>query len=201
MESVLQQGFFQGYLEVLGNDLLCETLGTKTFSLILEKKKNSFHKPLDAVLFEFFDEVFQKKYGKLGSEGIARSAGRLAFKVYKDKIPVFVERGSIENRLLPFAEKIGGALQDLLNELNQQAFTNLGMERIVQDNTWLLKGNLCLPKGMLLQVGDQQFFMGMLESMLEWMDSRHVFQVDQKTELREQQSGKIELLISVKRYD
>ncbi len=201
MELVLQQGFLQGYLEVLGNDLLCDILGGKTPSFIVEKKKESFTEPLDPDFFEFFDKTLQKKYGKLTSEGIARSAGRLAFKAYKDAIPVLVERGSIENRLLPFSEKISGALQDLLDELNANAFAALRMERVAQDNTWLYKGHLYLPKGMFLQVGDQQFFMGMLESMLEWLDSRHGFQVDQKANLQEQQSGKIDLLISVKRYD
>ncbi|MHB8807982.1 MAG: hypothetical protein ACYC59_10430 [Anaerolineaceae bacterium] len=201
MELVLQQGFLQGYLEVLGNDLLCDILGGKTPSFIVEKKKKSFTEPLDPDFFEFFDKTLQKKYGKLTSEGIARSAGRLAFKAYKDAIPVLVERGSIENRLLPFSEKISGALQDLLDELNANAFAALRMERVAQDNTWLYKGRLCLPKGMFLQVGDQQFFMGMLESMLEWLDSRHGFQVDQKANLQEQRSGKIDLLISVKRYD
>jgi hypothetical protein len=201
MELVLQQGFFQGYLEVLGNDLLCEILGAETPPFILEKRKNSLNKPLDPVFFVFFDEAFRKKYGKLGSEGIARSAGRLAFNGYKDAIPVLVKCGLIENRLLPFAEKIGGTLQDFLDELNEQAFSSLRMERVVQDNTWLLKGKLCLPKGTLLQVGDQQFFIGMLESLLEWMDSRHVFQVEQKAGLQEQKSGKIDLLVSVKRYD
>lgn len=201
MELVLQQGFLQGYLEVLGNDLLCDILGGKTPSFIVEKKKESFTEPLDPDFFEFFDKTLQEKYGKLGSEGIARSAGRLAFKVYKDAIPVLVERGSIENRLLPFSEKISGALQDLLDELNAHAFAALSMERVTQDNTWLYKGHLCLPKGMFLQVGNQQFFMGMLESMLEWLDSRHGFQVDQKASLQEQRSGKIDLLISVKKYD
>lgn len=201
MELVLQQGLFQGYLEVLGNNVLCTMLGTKTPSVLVENKIKTFTEPLDSDFFELFDKTLQKKYGKLGSEGIARSAGRLAFKGYKDTIPVLVERGSIENRLLPFSEKISGALQDLMDELNADSFAALRMERVAQDNTWLYKGHLCLPKGMFLQVGDQQFFMGMLESMLEWMDSRHGFQIDQKASLQEQRSGKINLLISVKRYD
>ncbi len=201
MELVLQQGFFQGYLEVLGNDLLCEILGKKAPSFVIKKKKDSFTDPLDPDFFEFFNQALQNKYGKLSSEGIARSAGRLAFKVYKDAIPVFVERGSIENRLLPFSEKISGALQDLLTELNAHAFTALSMETVAQNNTWLYQGHLCLPKAMLLQVGDQQFFMGMLESMLEWMDSRHGFQVEQKASFQQQQSGNINFLISVKRFD
>jgi hypothetical protein len=201
MELVLQQGLFQGYLEVLGNNVLCTMLGTKMPSVLVENKIKTFTEPLDPDFFELFDKTLKIKYGKLGSEGIARSAGRLAFKGYKDDIPVLVERGSIENRLLPFSEKINGALQDLLKELNTHAFTVLKMERVIKDNTWLYQGHFCFPKGMFLQVGDQQFFIGMLESMLEWMDSRHGFQIDQKTSPQEHQSGKIDLLISVKRYD
>lgn len=201
MESVLQRGFFQGYDEVLGSAELSATLGEKSFSLIQEKKQEDYQKPFDPLFFEFFDEALRKRYGILASEGIARSAGRLAFKAYKDQMQVFVARGSVENRLLPFTEKIGGTLQDFLLELNTRSFTDLTLRWNVQKNAWSLKGNLLLPRGMLLQVGGQQFLIGLLESMLEWLDSRHSFQIDQLVSLGDNSTGQVDLMVSVKKFD
>lgn len=201
MQPALQQGFFRGYLEVLGAELLHEAVGEESFSLILEKKEGSFDEPFDAQFFVFFDEALQKRYGIVASRGIARLAGRLAFKVYKDGIPIFVERGTVENRLLPFVEKITAVLQDLIRLLKEDALADLVTRHITQDDAWAVEGTIRLPNGRFLQVGDQQFFMGMLESMLEWMDSRHMFQVSRKTDSAEFQSDEINLLVSGKRFD
>ena len=198
IEAVLQQGFIQGYMEVLGKDLFCEILDSDIPDC-LQEANLSLNKPLDPVFFQRLDENMLQKYGKQGAEGIARSAGRLAFKGYQYAIPTLIERGSIEKRLLPLAEKIGNALQDLLHELNALKFSNLNLKRNTEENIWLVDGTFLQPEGIFLQAGNQQFFMGMLESMLEWMDSRHQFQVEQST--APQNNGELHLKISVRRLD
>ena len=198
IETVLQQGFIQGHMEVLGKDLLCEILDSNVPDC-LQETNVSLNKPLDADFFQHLDENLFQKYGKQGAEGIARSAGRLAFKGYKDTISTLVEHGSIEKRLLPFAEKIGNALQNFLLALNSHALTDLALQRNAKENIWLIDGNILPPAGTFLQAGNQEFFMGMLESMLEWMDSRHQFQVEQAA--ASQKSGEMHLKISVRRLD
>ncbi len=198
IEAVLQQGFIQGYMEVLGKDLFCEILDSDIPDC-LQEANISLNKPLDPVFFQRLDENMLQKYGKQGAEGIARSAGRLAFKGYKHDIPILIKHGSIEKRLLPFAEKIGNALQDFLDELNTLTFTNLTLQRNAKENNWLVDGTILQPAGIFLRSGNRQFFMGMLESMLEWMDSRHQFQVEQSA--APQNNSEIQLKISVRRLD
>ncbi len=201
IKMVLQQGFLQGYSEVLGNELLSEIVGAEFPNMMEEKKSSTLEESLEPAFFQHLDEALLLKYGKPSAKGIARSAGRLAFKGYKDALPILVEHGSIEKRLLPFSEKIGGSLQDFLHELNENALTDLQIQRNAMENNWFIDGKILQPEGAFLSIGDQQFFIGILESLLEWLDSRHQFQVEQYTPSQENPLIEIHLQISVRKLD
>ena len=201
IKMVLQQGFLQGYSEVLGNELLSEIAGTEFPNIMVEKKSSTLEEPLKPTFFQHLEEALLLKYGKPSAKGIARSAGRLAFKGYKDTLPILVEHGSIEKRLLPFSEKIGGSLQDFLHELNENALTDLQIQRNAMENSWFIDGKVLQPEGAFLSIGDQQFFIGVLESLLEWLDSRHQFQVEQYPPSQENPLTEIHLQISVRKLD
>ena len=198
IDSILQYGFFQGFLEALGKDSLNDVCGKESFSSILEKKKGKFLDPFSPHFFEFFDQRLKQKYSEVSSEGIARCAGRFAFKIYKDELQVFVEGGLLENRLLPFDEKMDRTLRNFLQELNIAEFGELNLPAQEKEDCWRIYGKLLFPKGFVLQVGNQQFLIGVLESMLDWIDSRFSYHVAQQGTHADIASGKIDLLISLK---
>jgi hypothetical protein len=127
--------------------------------------------------------------------GIAHTAGRLAFRSYKDGIPVLEECGKVEQRLLPFSEKITNALQMFMGVLKDQDISDMAVKYDRIHNTWVLEGSVLPGYGSFIRFGEQHFFMGVIESLLEWMDSRHAFQITQEPST---QSQKDELAFTIR---
>lgn len=200
MEKSLQVGYLNGFLEVLGKTILHDTLSDCKRAEILQDGQICVSDALPPSFFLDMDNLLRAEYGMLGSRGIAYVAGKIAFKYYKDSVDIFVERGKIENRLLPFGEKISMVLQEFFAKLKQIEVADLIPIRNAQENSWVVQG-LGLPKGNMFQTGDQYFLIGVLVSMLEWLDSRHSFRVQQNGTAAAIQTGKVELYLKVKRFE
>jgi len=201
MDLILQQGFLNGFYEILGAQLLQDILGSTDYAACFEKSKIIISKPLPASLFKSMDNALKIKYGERSYMGITHSAGRLAFKTYKDKFPSLIECGSIEKRLQPFGEKISGTLNAFIGILNELDLSHIKMVSETKYQNWQLTGNIKLPEGEILQIGQQHFLMGVLENLLEWIDSRHTFGVEQRSNLQAVERGMVNLLISIKQID
>jgi len=201
MNIFLQEGFLNGFYEILGPDVLHEMLGSADYAVCFNEGKVLNSELLPVSFYENMAHALQRKLGEKSFAGIAHSAGRMAFKTYKDAFPALVECGSIEKRLLPFAEKINGALNAFIGILNEATTSQM---RLVADETkqvWHLTGTITLPQGELLQIGQQHFLIGVLENLLEWIDSRHTFWIDQQSDALAFQQGLVDLHISLKQID
>ncbi|HAF63084.1 MAG TPA: hypothetical protein DCK95_12290 [Anaerolineaceae bacterium] len=201
MDMILQYGLLNGFLEVLGTQALHEVLPSQQTSQIVRGNELILKDSLPAYFFSDMNEAMIARYGSAAAQGIAHVAGRLAFQSYKDDIPVLVECGKLENRLLPFAEKITATLRVFLKMLRDQEIADIVVVRNVVHNNWSLEGPVLPTNAPFIQVGEQHSFMGILESLLEWMDSRHAFQVVQKEATSSPQQHNLAFLISVTSFD
>jgi len=199
MDITLQQGFLNGFFEILGAPEFLNMLpaGQTVFC----NDHIELQEPLPPQFFSQIDTALIARFGSVAAQGIAQTAGRLAFQFYKDDIPVLVECGKLENRLLPFAEKITATLRVFLKMLCDQEIADITVVRNAVNNNWFLEGPVLATNAPFIQVGEQHFFMGILESLLEWMDSRHAFQVVQKKAASSPQQHDLAFIISVTSFD
>lgn len=198
MDLILQQGFLTGFLEILGASTLSEVLPQQGALLHLDPM--DLKEPLPARFFDDLDAAMTSHYGSTAEMGIAHTAGRLAFRSYKDGIPVLEECGKVEQRLLPFSEKITNALQAFTGVLHDQDVSDLTVKYDRIHNTWLMEGSIMPDYGSFIRFGRQHFFMGVMESLLEWMDSRHAFQIAQEPAAQSQEDTLV-FTISVVSFD
>ncbi len=87
-----------------------------------------------------------------------------------------------------------------MQSLQDEEMATLDLTRIPEEKAWSLRGKILQPKGDFLLVGEQDFLMGVLESLLEWLDSRHAFQVEQKAASWDAGSA-VEMMIIVQSFD
>lgn len=198
MDLILQQGFLIGFLEILGAAALKEVLPQQ--GAILHLDPIDLKEPLPARFFDDLDACMTSQYGATAEMGIAHTAGRLAFRSYKDGIPVLEECGKVEQRLLPFSEKITNALQVFMHVLHDQDVSDMMVQYDRIHNTWSMEGSILPGYGSFIRFGRQHFFMGVMESLLEWMDSRHAFQIAQEPSTQSKKDALV-FAISVVSFD
>jgi len=201
MNIFLQEGFLNGFYEILGPDLLREMLGSADYTVCFNDGKVLNSELLPVSFYENLVFALKRELDSKSLAGVARSAGRMAFKTYKDVFPTLVECGSIEKRLLPFVEKISTALNAFIGILNECGAGQIELSQDAQKQEWYLTGKISLPEGTILQVGQQHFLMGVLESLLEWIDSRHTFGVDQLADRYHLDQGMLDLQIAIKQFE
>lgn len=200
MLAIYHQGFFSGFEEVLGKEAVEELTAAEHVEELDSGMNAQKSASLPPAFFSKFSRTLNAIHGEKSLQGLAHVAGRYAFKLYKDQLPVLVENSKIENRLLPFAEKIERVLNAFLQSLQDEEMATLDLTRIPEENAWSLKGKIMQPNGDFLLVGEQDFLMGVLESLLEWLDSRHAFQVEQKAASRDV-GAVVEMMIIVQSFD
>jgi hypothetical protein len=201
MNIFLQEGFLNGFYEILGPDLLRKVLGSADYAVCFDDGRVLTSELLPVSFYESLAFALEKELGSQSLAGVAQSAGRMAFKTYKDAFPALVECGSIEKRLLPFVEKVSTALNAFIEILNESGAGQIELNQDAQKQEWHLTGKINLPEGTMLQIGGQHFLMGVLENLLEWIDSRHAFAIDPITDRHHLDQGILDLQISIKQVD
>ncbi len=199
MNITLQKGFLIGLLEILGAPTLKEVLPEQ--APVLQTDHLDLREPLPAQFFNELDAAMISRYGFQAEMGIAHAAGRLAFRSYKDEISALEECGKVEQRLLPFTEKITNALRVFTTMLRDQRIVDMAVERDGIQNTWSIQGSIMPDYGSFIRIGNQHFFMGVVESLLEWMDSRHAFQIIQDQSVHSKNKDDLAFTISVVSFD